>query len=161
MNRETELAKEAGASKVFEWIVSLFVFPSGIISVIIMLLIVRRSEKPLKRAEENVKKAAGLRIQVSTLRRLREDEISKVCKQFQLSSRRRAELQRAGKIDKYSCGMCMGEGRGAFLQLPCGDLHHVGCMKRGLQQDLATCADCGFSVKSVFDIEPDLPKERD
>lgn len=138
------------------WFLQLLFFPSGLVTVMVMIAILKRSEYQL-REDDKISKAGRLQQRTSSLRRLRDDEIEKVCKEYRIGMREQSALQRDGTIQANSCGVCMGTGTGGYLQLPCGHYAHVRCMRQALQQDIATCADCGFSVKSMFDISPNVP----
>lgn len=138
------------------WFLQLLFFPSGLVTVMAMIAILKRSKYQI-REDEKITKAARLQQRTSSLRRLRDDEIEKVCSEYRIGMREQSALQRNGTIQENSCGVCMGIGKGGYLQLPCGHYGHVRCVKQALQQDIATCADCGFSVKSIFDIVPNVP----
>lgn len=135
------------------WLLRLLFFPSGIITLTLLLIVLRRHEST---GEESSKiKAAGrLTIREGGLRALRPDEIKRVCTEYAVSSRRLGELEKMEQGDGIGsiCGFCLDIQKYKLLQWPCGHIHHAKCVKEALQQDIATCADCGWSIKHAFGI---------
>lgn len=146
-------------SSAIGWLMRLLFFPTGIISLALAVIFLKRGPRTADN-EKNVKKAARLRIRESSLRRLRSDEVKRVCKEYALPRKRQADLEKNGVLDGYKCGICMGgETKKRYLQLPCGHFQHTICMNDALEQDLATCPECGWSIKTLFDIKPFIPDE--
>lgn len=141
------------------WLLRLLFFPSGIVSLGLAVFFLKRG--PVSPDNEgNVKKAGRLRLRENTLRRLQSEEIIRVCKEYALPRKRQADLLKNGVLDGYKCGLCMGgDQKKRYLQLPCGHFHHAECMNDALEQDLATCPECGWSIKTLFDIKPVIPGE--
>lgn len=141
------------------WLMKMLFFPSGIISLGLALFFLAR-KAPEASNEKNIKKAGHLLLQDNSLRRLNSDEIHRLCKEYALPRKRQVELQKNGVLDGYKCGLCIGgDVKKKYLQLPCGHFHHVYCLEDALEQDLATCPECGWSIKSIFDIHPMIPAE--
>lgn len=141
------------------WLMRLLFFPSGIISLALALFFLSRKPQEFS-TENNVKKAAHLRLQDNSLRKLYSEEIHRLCKEYGLPRKRQLDLQKNSVLDEYKCGLCIGgDIKKKYMQLPCGHFHHVHCMKDALEQDLATCPECGWSIKSLFDIKPMIPPE--
>lgn len=141
------------------WLMRLLFFPTGIISLTLTIIFLMRGSRGLDN-EKNVKKAGRLRLREGSLRRLRSDEIKLVCKEYMLPRKRQADLEKNNVLDGYKCGLCMGgQTKRRYLQLQCGHFQHTVCMNDALEQDLATCPECGWSIKTLFDIKPTIPDE--
>lgn len=141
----------ASSEKLFDasavgWLLRLLFFPSGLVTLSFAVFLLRRAPRA---PEAAVRQAARLRLE-GTLRRLRPDEVARVCEQY--------ALPRAARLAHDACPLCIGGGSGRFAQLPCAHVMHVGCLRDALKQDLATCPECGWCVKSLFGIEPRIPK---
>lgn len=135
------------------WLLSLLFFPSGIISLALIVVLLKRGD--MKTAEEEQKdkimRAGRLKIQSEkTVRKLRGEEIQRILLEHRVERGTQRELEKSGKINSETCGYCMGSGVGnPYIHLPCGHFHHARCVKSALEQNLSACADCGFCIKTL------------
>lgn len=132
----------------------LLFFPSGLVTLLVVIMLLRRLPTE---EDPKVKKAARLRLSDGTQRRLSADEINRVCAQYAITRGNQASMEKEGSLKKDECPLCMSGGTGRFAGLPCGHYMHLECLKAALEQDFANCPECGWSVKALFDITPDIP----
>lgn len=129
------------------WLMRLLCFPSGIITLILVVLLLKRS--PTSNANGKNGHAdcrsgrQGSRVPEKHLRRIFDS--------MRLARQRQRELELSGRIDENSCGYCLGEGPKTlgYVQLPCGHFHHGHCFRRALEMGLMRCADCGDHIPDL------------
>lgn len=128
------------------WVLRVMFFPSGFVCLLLVLILLKRSEVNGKNKDKEgvVKKAARYRQNKSSGRRLSECEIERVMEEY--LTRRRGQ-------EEGQCGICLGRLKWFCIQLPCGHYHHGVCMKEALRQDVTTCADCGWNIKTLFEMQ--------
>lgn len=135
------------------WLLRLLFFPSGVLSLILIGLLLERGSRKVganantgdvdpDRQSEDVEKAF-----VAELER----ELERMCNALKIGKQRQKDLELCGRIDSSSCGYCLGEGGGCFgyVQLPCGHFHHAQCVRRAFGLRLYKCADCGDIIVNV------------
>lgn len=134
------------------WLLRLLFFPSGILSLLLIALLLDRGpgkatakastsdDECNEHSDSDRSFPAGL-----------EKELERICNALKIGRQRQKDLELSGRIDSASCGYCLGEGGGCFgyVQLPCGHFHHAQCVRRALSQKLFKCADCGDTIVNV------------
>lgn len=133
------------------WLMRLLFFPSGVISLFLIILLLKRAqvnskdERTLRNeAEDRDQSSAALRP-----KRMDDKRVRRLLDSLRIDRRRQKELQLSGRIDENSCGYCLGEGPLSlgYVQLPCGHFHHGHCFRRALRMNLIRCADCGDRIQ--------------
>lgn len=134
------------------WFLRLLFFPHGLIPLLLAIYLLTH-RRPVDN-QATIKKAARLRIRDGSLRRLHSHEIKQLCNTYSLSKKAQNALVKDGVLHPSTCGLCLGNAcKTRFLQLPCSHYFHVRCLQEALEQDLASCAECGWNMKSVFNIQ--------
>lgn len=135
-----------------DWFLRFLFFPHGLIPLLFAIYLL--THKRRVDAQATMKNAARLRFKDGTLRRLHPHEIEQFCNTYPLTKKAQAKLESDGVLNASTCGLCLGNaGRVRFLQLPCQHYFHTRCLREALEQDLTGCAECGWNVKSVFNIQ--------
>lgn len=129
------------------WLLRLLFFPSGILSLLLIGLILHRGNNKRVKGDdagERDGKGGKEKMIFSAL----EKELERMCNGLAVGKQRQKDLELCGRIDSSSCGYCLGEGGDSFgyAQLPCGHFHHVQCVRRALRLRIFKCADCGDAI---------------
>lgn len=137
------------------WLLRLLFFPSGILSLLLIgLLLDRRCQRMSAKTstsddehDEHDERSDSDKLFAAEL----EKELERVCYGLKIGKQRQKDLELCGRIDSTSCGYCLGEGGGCFgyVQLPCGHYHHTQCVRRALRHKLFKCADCGDAIVNI------------
>lgn len=148
------------------WFLRLLFFPSGIITLILVLFLLKRGQQDHRvdgqtGQESEMYLSTGSDYRVSIPKIDYDREIEQICKSLKVERHLQRELELCGRLDSNSCGYCLGEGCfGGYLKLPCGHYHHRSCVRQAMRVGLVKCIDCGDSIINVEKLVDNLTRVR-
>lgn len=146
------------------WILRLLFFPSGVITLLLVVFLFKRTQQGhggdvgvREKREVSLSAKSGAHFAVPKIDFDR--EIERVCSSFKIDGQLQRDLELCGRLDSNSCGYCLGEGTfGGYVKLPCGHYHHRSCVRQALCMGVTKCIDCSDAILNVENFVETLGK---